>query len=66
MSVETKEPSCPICKRVGVPADPRTAPFCSDRCRQVDLFRWFGGKYAISSPITDPDVLEELLPDEGE
>jgi endogenous inhibitor of DNA gyrase (YacG/DUF329 family) len=26
-------------------------PFCSERCRQVDLFRWAEGKYSITEPL---------------
>ena len=35
---------CPIC---GKPADPAARPFCSRRCADVDLQRWFSGRYAI-------------------
>ena len=35
---------CPIC---GKPADPKTKPFCSVRCRQVDLNRWLSEAYHI-------------------
>jgi uncharacterized protein len=35
-------------------------PFCSDRCRLIDLGKWASGAYRISSPVFDPDVLEEL------
>ena len=37
---------CPVC---GKPVDPagRFRPFCSARCRQVDLGRWLAGDYAI-------------------
>ncbi|HYZ34467.1 MAG TPA: DNA gyrase inhibitor YacG [Crenalkalicoccus sp.] len=35
---------CPVCDR---PPDPRLRPFCSARCRQVDLGRWLAGDYAI-------------------
>ena len=41
---------CPVCKK---PAEPRARnpcfPFCSDRCRRVDLGRWFGEEYRIPS-----------------
>jgi hypothetical protein len=37
-------------------------PFCSDRCRKIDLGRWAMGEYKISSPILDPEVLENLGP----
>jgi hypothetical protein len=35
---------CPIC---GKPADPKFKPFCSQRCRQVDLHRWLSGTYRV-------------------
>lgn len=42
---------CPVCGRV--PPDARFRPFCSARCRQVDLGRWLSGDYAI--PTTPED-----------
>jgi endogenous inhibitor of DNA gyrase (YacG/DUF329 family) len=50
---------CPICKAV-VPLDSPDAPFCSDRCRVIDLGKWASGEYRISSPILDPEVLEDI------
>lgn len=41
---------CPIC---GKPKDARFRPFCSKRCADVDLQRWFSGRYAI--PATEDD-----------
>ena len=42
---------CPIC---GKPVPPRSrnrsAPFCSDRCRLVDLAKWLGEEYRIPGP----------------
>jgi endogenous inhibitor of DNA gyrase (YacG/DUF329 family) len=35
---------CPIC---GKPASAAHRPFCSPRCRDVDLHRWLSGRYAI-------------------
>ncbi len=35
---------CPEC---GKPANPATMPFCSPRCRDVDLNRWLSGRYVI-------------------
>jgi len=35
---------CPICK---APTEMAYRPFCSARCRDVDLARWLGGGYAI-------------------
>jgi endogenous inhibitor of DNA gyrase (YacG/DUF329 family) len=30
-------------------------PFCSDRCRVIDLGKWASGGYVISSPVSDAD-----------
>jgi len=40
--------------------DDEDFPFCSDRCRKIDLGKWASGVYKISSPVLDPDVLEDL------
>jgi endogenous inhibitor of DNA gyrase (YacG/DUF329 family) len=45
---------CPICKKT-VAANGVEFPFCSDRCRLIDLGKWASGQYVISSPITDAD-----------
>lgn len=50
---------CPICRKT-IPVDSPDVPFCSDRCRMIDLGKWASGDYKISSPILDPDLLEEL------
>lgn len=36
--------ACPICKR---PTVTDFRPFCSKRCADVDLGRWFSGVYAV-------------------
>jgi len=54
---------CPICGKpvpVEGPQAARLRPFCSVRCADVDLGRWFGGAYAIPGP---PPKLDEDLPD---
>jgi endogenous inhibitor of DNA gyrase (YacG/DUF329 family) len=50
---------CPICRTIVSLSDPNV-PFCSDRCRVIDLGKWASGGYRISSPILDPEVLEDL------
>jgi uncharacterized protein len=50
---------CPICKKEVLSTAP-DFPFCSDRCRLIDLGKWASGGYVISSPVTDA---EELIPD---
>jgi hypothetical protein len=43
--------TCPICHRVVT--EPAKLPFCSERCRKIDFFRWWDGVYAISEPNTE-------------
>ena len=52
---------CPICERP-VPGEGSAAafaPFCSERCRNVDLYRWSRGKYAIVEPLDPERLMEE-------
>jgi len=46
---------CPICSR---PASPEAQPFCSPRCRDVDLHRWLSGSYVIPAAEGDEDDVE--------
>jgi endogenous inhibitor of DNA gyrase (YacG/DUF329 family) len=48
---------CPVC---GQPGQVETRPFCSRRCADIDLGRWFGGRYVVSRP--DPNAEAEDLP----
>jgi endogenous inhibitor of DNA gyrase (YacG/DUF329 family) len=44
---------CPICRK---PTDSETTadfPFCSERCRLLDLGNWSSEKYVISNPVFD-------------
>jgi uncharacterized protein len=48
---ETGKP-CPIC---GKPAVEASRPFCSERCRAVDLNRWLSNSYAIPAARDDDE-----------
>ena len=54
-------PTCPICKRA-LPyvhgAAPKTQPFCSARCKTIDLGNWLGDGYVIVGASLDH--VEEL------
>lgn len=50
---------CPTCRNVVLQTN-EDFPFCSDRCRRIDLGKWASGDYKVSTPIQDPDLLEEL------
>ena len=61
-------PECPICHKPVAPVtDPTSnyAPFCSRRCKEVDLVRWCEGRYAIVETI-DPTRRQEESPDRQE
>jgi hypothetical protein len=47
-----KSSRCPICGR---PTSEETRPFCSPRCRDVDLNRWLSGHYVIPGSDTDEE-----------
>ena len=52
---------CPIC---GAPANLKARPFCSSRCADVDLGRWFQGKYGIPAvDAADDAIVEAMLAD---
>lgn len=56
--------SCPICRRKVTELTGDSAkflPFCGARCRDVDLYRWSSGKYAIVEALPDERLAEELL-----
>jgi len=38
---------CPICERQFAPAASPAMPFCSERCRQIDLGRWLREVYSV-------------------
>lgn len=55
---------CPICKKPVKSGEP-DSPFCSGRCRLIDLGKWASGQYVISSPVTDAEEsLQEGPPEE--
>ncbi len=49
---------CPTCKKLVLRTDPEF-PFCSERCRLIDLGKWASGGYVISSPINQADASGE-------
>jgi tRNA threonylcarbamoyl adenosine modification protein YjeE len=56
-SDDASEPSCPVCGARAA-KDQSTFPFCSDRCRLVDLGRWFNEGYRVSRTIEEGDFDE--------
>lgn len=58
--------ACPICRKP-VPLDGPEMPFCSERCRLLDLGNWAMERYVLSRPISDDDeeaIARQLTSDE--
>jgi endogenous inhibitor of DNA gyrase (YacG/DUF329 family) len=53
---------CPICKREFDPATTTAIPFCSERCRTIDLGRWLDESYGLPV-VPDPEADEIEEPD---
>ena len=56
---------CPICKK---PADSATHPdfpFCSERCRVLDLGNWAAARYVVSEPAIEGETADGSKPDES-
>ena len=56
--------TCPVCKKAvevstqGQLGDSGFSPFCSQRCKLIDLGAWLDGEYAIAV-TPDSEQLEE-------
>ena len=61
---------CPTCGKTYEAAkldELKSFPFCSDRCRLVDLGRWIDGAYAIPDrPQSESTALPEAESDDDE
>jgi uncharacterized protein len=62
---QAKEPAtpgkprpCPICKRP-VATTAEAFPFCTARCRTVDLAKWATGDYKFTRPMEERDLDNE-------
>jgi uncharacterized protein len=51
--VPATEPRCVLCRRR--PIDPAFRPFCSERCKVIDLARWADGSYNVAAEPLDPE-----------
>jgi endogenous inhibitor of DNA gyrase (YacG/DUF329 family) len=59
------KPACPICKKE-LPSEQRSEafPFCSWRCKKVDLYNWLNEEYRFTEPLLQQSSDE--LDSEGE
>jgi len=51
--------ACPICKKPTDSDKDAEFPFCSERCRLLDLGAWSAEKYVVSDPIFDEEEIPE-------
>ncbi len=63
----TTQVTCPTCKKRGDWFATSWGPFCSKRCKLIDLGKWFGGEHVISEPLRPEHDLpsDRMLPDES-
>jgi hypothetical protein len=52
---------CPTCRKIVLRSDAEF-PFCSERCRLIDLGKWASDGYVISSPLNDPETDDSNYP----
>jgi endogenous inhibitor of DNA gyrase (YacG/DUF329 family) len=50
---------CPTCRKIVLAKEPEF-PFCSERCRTIDLGKWASGAYVISTPVDEAESLGDL------
>ncbi|HTA72204.1 MAG TPA: DNA gyrase inhibitor YacG [Bryobacteraceae bacterium] len=55
---------CPICKKAIAPRD-EFFPFCSERCKIIDLGNWASEKYVISTPVQSQESENDGEDDES-
>ncbi len=61
MTGETPKPpdavriSAAKCVRCGAPVTPRTRPFCSQRCWEIDLGSWLTERYTVPGEPVAPE-----------
>ncbi|MBB2203923.1 DNA gyrase inhibitor YacG [Gluconacetobacter takamatsuzukensis] len=58
-SSPTRLPPCPICGR---PGETAFRPFCSKRCSDIDLGRWFSESYRVPDRNEDGQNFDENDP----
>lgn len=51
---------CPICQRSFERETSPAVPFCSRRCRQIDLGRWLSESYVVPGRELEPDELPDV------
>ena len=59
---EARKLPCPLCGKAAIwSTENRWRPFCSERCKLIDLGQWATEKYRVPVAKAEPD---QTLPDE--
>lgn len=59
------EHRCPICEEAsGLRDENKFFPFCSKRCKQEDLGKWFGGNYVFAGRPANPHEIADEVRDD--
>lgn len=53
--------ACPHCRQPAAWADNPFRPFCSERCKLIDLSAWADEDYRIPDRLTDPETAENIV-----
>ncbi len=51
---------CPICKRAITWEENPCRPFCSERCKLIDLGKWISGEYRVAGENADKEQKEKI------
>ena len=54
-------PRCPTCNKE-FPGDPKKPyyPFCSERCKMIDLGKWLDEEYKFSESLPSVEMEEDM------
>ncbi len=52
---------CPICDQKTLSEGNPYRPFCSERCKLIDLHNWLSSRYRISTPVESREKAEGAL-----
>lgn len=51
---------CPMCMKPTDSEKDKEFPFCSERCRLLDLGKWASGEYKVSEPLTSLSDISDI------
>lgn len=63
MKAQSRIPKCAIC---GERQIAKFKPFCSQKCADIDLGKWFSGSYVVPGDPVDPNSLPDKADDNTE